>query len=111
MISYKIDRISEDIRREITNILREIKDPRVNNKIITVLKVSLTNDMSYAKIYISSMDGLNGTLVTVEGLKSAKGFIKKKLASRLKIKKMPELEFIPDNYLENTINMFKKLKN
>ena len=110
MPSYKIDRVCEDLKREITDILRLIKDPRVKNQILTVVNLSLTRDMSLAKIYISSMDGQKGAERAVEGLKSAKGLIKREIAQRLDIRKIPELEFIPDNSVEDTINLFKKLE-
>ena len=109
MANYKIDRICEDLKREITDILHIIKDPRVSNQILTIVNISLTRDMSFAKIYVSSLDGLSGANRAVEGLKSAKGLIKKEIGLRLKIRKIPELEFVVDNSVENTINMFKKL--
>lgn len=110
MFNYKIDRICEDIKREISNILLNIKDPQINHRILTILKVHLSRDLSFAKVYISSMDGLEGTSVVVKRLNVAKGFIKKNLALRLKIRKIPDLEFIADNSIEDSINMFKKLE-
>lgn len=54
MPGYHIDRITEDIKREIVAILRELKDPRISG-MLTVVKVSVTNDLSYAKVYVSAM--------------------------------------------------------
>ena len=53
MPGYHIDRITEDIKREIVAILRELKDPRISG-MLTVVKVSVTNDLSYAKVYVSA---------------------------------------------------------
>ena len=59
MPGYHIDRITEDIKREIVAILRELKDPRISG-MLTVVKVSVTNDLSYAKVYVSAMEGMEG---------------------------------------------------
>ncbi len=111
MPSYKTARVCEDLKREITNILHIIKDPRVKNQLLTVINVSLTKDMSYSKIYVSSMDGIKGAKVAAECLNAAKGLIKNEIGNRLKIRKIPELEFIADNSVEDAINMFKKIEN
>ena len=54
MAGYKIDRISEDIKRELISIMRDVKDPRVSGKLLSVVKVDVSNDLSYAKVYVSS---------------------------------------------------------
>lgn len=110
MSNYRINRVCEDLKRELSNILYVIKDHRVKNQILTIVNVWLSKDMSLAKIYVSSMDGLRGAESAVDGLRSAKGLIKKEIGCRLKIRKIPELEFIADNSAENAINMFKKIK-
>ena len=110
MPNYKIYRIQEDLKREITNILNFIKDPRVGRQIITIVKISLSADMSYAKVYISSLDGIKGAEKAVEGLESAKGLIKHKISERLNLRKIPELQFFADNSIENAMNMFKKIE-
>lgn len=111
MPNYKIYRIQEDLKREITNILNFIKDPRVSRQIITIVKISLSADMSYAKVYISSLDGIKGAEKAVKGLESAKGLIKHKISERLNLRKIPELQFFADNSIENSMNMFKKIEN
>ena len=77
MASYKLNRTSEDILRELTAILRTVKDPRVNGPqgtgMLSIVRVEVTNDMSYATVYISSMDGLEAAKEAVKGLKSAAG--------------------------------------
>ncbi len=110
MPNYKIYRIQEDLKREITNILNFIKDPRVSGQIITIVKIFLSADMSYAKVYISSLDGIKGAEKAVEGLESAKGLIKHKISERLNLRKIPELQFFADNSIENAMNMFKKIE-
>lgn len=55
MAGYRIDRISEDIKRELISLMRELKDPRVSGKMLTVVNVKVSNDLSYAKVYVLSL--------------------------------------------------------
>ena len=73
MPGYHIDRITEDIKREIVAILRELKDPRISG-MLTVVKVSVTNDLSYAKVYVSAMEGMEAAKASVKGLTAAQGY-------------------------------------
>ena len=68
MAGYRMDRINEDIMREITAILRTVKDPRVTAGMLSVVRVEVTNDMSYAKVYVSAMEGIETAKKAVEGL-------------------------------------------
>lgn len=110
MSSFKIERISEDIKRSFNNILLEIKDPRVNSTLISVLRLDLTNDLSYATIYISSLDGIDSAKIAVEGLNSAKGYIKKEMSKRLEIRKIPELIFKASDSIEFSSNLEKMIR-
>lgn len=67
MSSYRLDRTSEDILRELTAILRTVKDPRVSG-MLSIVRVEVTNDMSYAKVYVSAMEGLESARQAVKGL-------------------------------------------
>lgn len=109
MAGFHIDRISEDIKREIISIMRELKDPRISG-MLTVVKVEVSGDLSYAKIYISAMEGLEQAKSSVKGLDSAKGYIRKQLGSRLHLRKSPELKFIADNSIEKGMDLFEKIK-
>lgn len=108
MANYKTSRTAEDIKRELTAILRDIKDPRVD-KLLTVVRVDLSGDMSVCKIYVSSLGGMEKTKESVAGLKSAAGFIRRELFRRLDIRKSPELTFISDNSIERGAEISKKL--
>ena len=100
MPSYHLPRAAEDMKRELTALLRELKDPRVGGKLLTVVRVHLSGDGSTAKIYISAMEGLEAAREAVKGLKSAGGFVRGELTRRLHMRKAPELRFIADNSIE-----------
>ena len=110
MAGYKIDRISEDIKRELISIMRDVKDPRVSGKLLSVVKVDVSNDLSYAKVYVSSLQGVESALEAVKGLKSAAGFIRGRLGSALHLRKTPELKFVADDSIEKGMELFDKLK-
>jgi ribosome-binding factor A len=96
MAGFKHGRITSDIQLAISGLLREVKDPRVS-PLIGVVKVDVSGDLSYATIYVSAIDGYEATLNSVKGLKSAAGYLRRELGSRLKLRKVPELRFIADD--------------
>ena len=96
MAGYRIDRVTEDIHRELCDIVRGLKDPRISG-FLTVVRVEVSNDLSYAKVYVSAMEGLAAAQNSVKGLKSAAVYIRRELSSRLSIRKTPELRFIADD--------------
>lgn len=110
MAGYRIDRITEDIKRELIAILREVKDPRVAGGMLTVVKVDVSNDLSYATAYISSLSGIESARESVKGLKAAQGFIRGRLGSSLHLRKTPELRFVADDSIEKGMELFDKLK-
>lgn len=109
MAGFHIDRISEDIKREIVSVMRELKDPRIS-EMLTVVKVDVSGDLSYAKVYISAIDGIAAAGKSVAGLKSASGYIRKQLGTRLHLRKSPELKFIADDSIEKGMDLFEKIK-
>ena len=110
MTNFKSSRTAEDMKREITALIREMTDPRITSSILTVVRVEVTSDLSYAKVYVSSMDGLEAAKTAVGALQAASGFVRRELGSRLKIRKAPELKFLADDSVVKTIEMFAKLK-
>ena len=107
MAGYRIDRVSEDIKREIIAIVRELKDPRVLDKMLTVVRVEVSSDASYAKVYISALEGLDTAKEAVKGLKSATGYVRREVGKRLHLRKTPELVFIADDSIEHGMNIVK----
>lgn len=100
MPSYKIDRVTEDIKRELSAILREVKDPRVKDCLLSVVRVEVTNDLSYCTVYVSTMEGMEQTRTAVKGLKSAAGYIRHELGKSLSLRHVPELIFKPTDSIE-----------
>ena len=108
MANYKMDRTSEDILRELTAILRRVKDPRVSG-MISIVRVEVSNDMSYAKVYISAMEGLEAAKAAVKGLVSAQGYIRRELGAALHLRHVPELRFVPDDSIAYSADIARKL--
>ena len=109
MAGYRIDRISEDIKREIVAVMRELKDPRVQGKLLTVVKVEVSSDASFAKVFVSSMSGIDDAKTAVKGLDSAMGYIRRGVGHRLGLRKTPELKFVADDSIEHGMNIARML--
>ncbi len=95
MAKYRRDRINDEMRREMMEILRRVKDPRVQDAFVSVTAVDCTADLKYAKIYYSALRGDEKELA--KGLKAAAGFIRRELAAGLNLRITPELTFVRDN--------------
>ena len=95
MAKYRRGRINEEIQKEMTVILRKVKDPRVSDAFISVTSADCTPDLKYAKIYYSALSGDKKEIA--KGLKAATGFIRRELASSLNLRITPELTFLPDD--------------
>ena len=87
MPSYKLGRTTEDIRREVSAILRELKDPRVSGCMLSVVRVEVTNDLSYCTVYVSAMEGMH----------------------RLSLRHVPKLLFTATDSIEYSANISRIL--
>ena len=105
MPNYRMDRTGEDIMRELTAILRTVKDPRVSGGLLTIVRVEVTRDLSYATVYVSSMNGLDAAKEAVKGLKSAAGYMRRELGHALQLRHTPELRFQADDSIEYSANI------
>ena len=110
MAGFKIDRVQEDMMRELTAILRELKDPRITQD-LTVVRAELSGDMGHCTAYVSSLSGILHAKEACRVLTKASGFIRKELFHRLKLRKSPELHFIADDSLEYAADISEKLNN
>ena len=108
MANYKVQRINEDIKRELTDIFRTLKDPRID-PLITIVKVDLSGDMSHCKVYVSSMTGLDKAKETVIGLRSGAGYIRREVGRRIEMRHTPDFHFIADDSIEHSADISKRL--
>ncbi|MBQ6387643.1 MAG: 30S ribosome-binding factor RbfA [Ruminococcus sp.] len=110
MPSHKIERTTEDIKRELTAIFRELKDPRVSGAFLSIVRVEVTNDLSYCTVQVSAIEGLDRAGEAVKGLKSASGFIRRELGRRLKLRHVPELIFNATDSIAYSANISRILR-
>ncbi|MBQ1229665.1 MAG: 30S ribosome-binding factor RbfA [Clostridia bacterium] len=94
MAKYRRGRINEEMQKEMTSILRKVKDPRISDAFISITAADCTADLKYAKIYYSALRG--DAKEIAKGLKAANGFIRRELARSLNLRITPELTFLPD---------------
>jgi ribosome-binding factor A len=109
MSSYqRIDRISEEVRREVDAIIREeLGDPRISGT-FSVTRAEVTGDLRFAKIYVSVLEEDRRDSL-MEALKSARGFIRRSLGKRMIIRYTPELIFVSDKNIEYGVHIAKVL--
>ena len=110
MKSYKKKRDSEDIKRELSTIINQLKDPRLKSEMVSVVRVEVSNDFSYCKIYISDLNGYDQATEDVKILKNAKGFIRHMLSERLEIRHTPDLIFSATDSIEQGAHISKILE-
>ena len=99
MALNKIARINDDIQFCLSRLLREVKDPRVQQGMISVTRVETTGDLRYAKVWISCM-GMENEKEFKKGLKSASGWLRRELGSAVNLRYTPELVFEIDHSIE-----------
>ncbi len=109
MAGNRIDRINEEIQRELASLLRTVKDPRLQSGLVTITHVDTTSDLRYAKIYISALNK-EGEKDMMKGLKSASGYLRRELGSALRLRYTPELQFIADDSIEQGAHILEMLR-
>lgn len=96
MASNRIGRINEEIQRELAELLRELKDPRVHKTMLSITHVETTPDLRYAKIFVSLLEK-EYTKETLAGLKSSSGYLRRELGRSLQLRYTPELQWQADD--------------
>ena len=99
MASNRLARTNDDIQRVISSLLRNVKDPRVQQGMISVTRVETTGDLRYSKIWLSVM-GMKDEKEFRKGLKSASGWLRRELGSSMNLRYTPELVFEIDHSIE-----------
>ena len=111
MPSNRIGRVNEEIQRELSSLIRTVKDPRVADAgMVSVTAVEATPDLKYAKIYVSALNkDSSGQLL--KGLKSAAGYLRRELGQRLNLRATPELSFVRDDSIDKGAHILDMLRN
>jgi len=108
MASNRMGRINEEIHREMSSLIRTVKDPRVTG-MVSVTAVEATNDLRYAKIFISVLDKSDVNQV-IKGLKSAAGYLRRELGHNLNLRYTPELIFERDDSIDKGAHVLDLLR-
>ncbi|MCH5199093.1 MAG: 30S ribosome-binding factor RbfA [Oscillospiraceae bacterium] len=110
-MAYKQNRTAEDIKRELSLIISDLKDPRISEGMLTVVRTEVAHDLSFCKVYISSLNGIEAASEACKVLeKTAKGHVRSELGKTLTIRKVPDIKFIPDDTVEKSFDLFKILE-
>jgi ribosome-binding factor A len=103
----RTSRLSEEIRRELSSIIQnELKDPRIP-MLTSIMRVDVTKDLKYAKVYVSVFGDDEKKQKCIEGLRSAAGFIRKEIGHRIKMRHTPEIIFEIDQSIEHGLHISK----
>ncbi len=100
MSANRINRINEEVKRELSEILRDLKDPRIP-MMTSVVTVNVTNDLRYAKVFVSVLGDEAVKKDAIAGLKQAGGFVRREIGHRLNLRYTPELVWELDNSIEH----------
>ena len=110
MSSNRMGRINEAMQRELSALLRQVKDPRIGQGgMLSVTRVDTAGDLSRAKVYISALDK-NKEREVLQGLKSAAGFLRREVGRALQLRNAPELHFIPDDSIAYGAHILEVLR-
>lgn len=109
MASHRANRVAEEIKREVTQMLRdEIKDPRIG--FVTVTGVEVTPDIRYAKVFFSVYGNEESKAQSMEALEKARGFVRSELGKRMRLRYTPEISFKFDTSIEYGAKIMKLLE-
>ena len=97
MASNRIDRISEEVMKALAEALRNVKDPRVQNGLVSITHCEVTGDLRYAKVYISVFGSDEQGKEVMKGLKSASGWLRREVGHKVQLRYAPELVFHLDS--------------
>ena len=106
MASNRIGRINEEIQKELASAIRNLKDPRVADTMISITHVETTPDLRYAKVYVSFLQE-DKAADAMKGLKSASGYLRRELGAKLKLRYTPELVWELDDSITYGAKMMK----
>ena len=108
MANYRRGRINEEMQKELSVLLREIKDPRGSGALVSITAAEVTPDLKFATVYFSVLAGEADDVK--KGLVSAKGFIRREIAQRLNLRQTPEFSFVHDHSIEHGAHIAKLIE-
>ena len=109
MAGNRINRINDEIQKELSALFRELKDPRVSQGMVSITRVDTTADLRYAKIYVSALDKGQEKEI-LKGLKSASGYLRRELGHTLQLRYTPELQFVGDDSIQHGAHILEMLR-
>ena len=110
MANNRIGRINEEIQREISSLMRTLKDPRLQSGLLTITHVDTTPDLRFSKIFVSALNK-DQEQEMLKGLKSAAGYLRRELGAALKLRYTPELQFVADDSIRQGAHILELLRN
>lgn len=109
-MTRRTERISNLIRQEISDLLREqVNDPRLSS-FISITRVSTSPDLRHAKVFVSALGGKTSKNEVLQGFTTASGFFRKELARHLRLKHVPELSFHFDDTIERGAKVLRLIE-
>ena len=96
MASNRINRINEEIQKELSSLIRTLKDPRIQDTMISITRVETTPDLRYTKVYVSFLQEEKAA-DAMKGLKSAAGYLRRELGSALNLRHTPQIMWALDD--------------
>ena len=110
MAKNRIGRINEEIQKELSSLLRTLKDPRLQSGLLTITHVDTTPDLRFSKIFVSALDK-DQEQEMMKGLKSAAGYLRRELGYALQLRYTPELHFVADDSILQGAHILEMLRN
>ncbi|MCY6483930.1 30S ribosome-binding factor RbfA [Clostridium aestuarii] len=111
MSKYRLGRINEEVKKEISNIIRDdVNDPRLT-AMVSITKVEVTNDLRYAKVFVSLFGNEESKKASFNALKSSLGFIRREVGHRVKLRCTPQIILELDNSIENGMHINELIHN
>lgn len=109
MAGNRINRINEEIQRELASLFRTLKDPRLQSGLVSITRVDTTGDLRYCRVSVSVLE--QGAVKDVmRGLRSASGYLRRELGHRLNLRYTPELQFVADDSIAYGAHILEVLR-
>lgn len=109
MANNRRGRINEEVLKALSEALRSVKDPRISDNMVSIIRCEVTGDLRFAKAYVSVLGSEEATKNVMQGLKSASGFLRSEVGRIVQLRYAPELIFVLDNSISHGAYISKLL--